>query len=603
MASLVFSSLGRRSSLPFRIRARRKPVALAYNYRGLHVDASASETASETAHSPPDVANKTQLQDTSRSTRRPTAQPSATAADWELTVGVEIHAQLNTPRKLFSRALAGAATAAPNRNVAYFDLALPGAQPQLQHAALLPALRAALALECTVQPVSRWDRKHYFYADQPAGYQITQYHAPLAVDGRVRLRPSDGLPREDGDEAWVGIARVQLEQDTAKTLTDPASGDTLLDFNRAGCALVEIVTRPELHSPAAAAACVRKVQRVLQSVGALAAGMELGGLRADVNVSVRRRPAGVGAPATARPATEPLGQRTEIKNLSSFRAVEGAVAAERDRQVRVLAGGGRVAGETRGWALGGAATRRLRGKEGEVDYRYMPDPDLPPLRLDPAVVEYVRARLPVLPDAQLDGLRAAHGVAERDASILANLDDGSRLEYFLQVTAALAEAGVRGGEASRLAFNWYERSFHFAARGLTRCRIVHELGAHLTATDTTFDANKIPVASMASILRHLSDKRISRDAARKLLAAVYEGDARPVDEIIRAEDLTAPSTASYDYASAIQTLASENPKMAGKVRAGQRGIRQWFVGQLVRRGGKAVDPQTALQAVDKHFDG
>ena len=383
----------------------------------------------------------------------PKARPLAPTDGWELTVGIEIHAQLNTERKLFSRALTSA-TDVPNQNVAYFDLALPGAQPKLQKAALIPALRAALALKCTIQPVSGFDRKHYFYHDQPAGYQITQYYQPFAKNGFVRLRPSDGIAPEDGAEVRVGIERVQLEQDTAKTLTDPASGDTLLDFNRAGCALIEIITRPEMHHPQTAAACVRKIQRILECVSAVTTGMELGGLRADVNVSVCQRPAEPGARFADQSRT--LGQRTEIKNLSSFKAVESAVIAERDRQIQVLEAGGRVEGETRGWSLGSTETRKLRGKEGEVDYRYMPDADVPPLRIDSSVVDYIRDHLPMLPDEQIENLWDVHGIKEKDASILANLDNGERLEYFHQVVSAVAKTGAQGAESSRLAFNWYK---------------------------------------------------------------------------------------------------------------------------------------------------
>ena len=284
---------------------------------------------------------------------------------WTLTVGLEIHAQLNTDRKLFSGALTAHGDT-PNSNVALFDLAFPGSQPIFQQATLIPALRAALALSCNIQRKSRFDRKHYYYQDQPAGYQITQYYEPFATNGSVTVYDYDGIAPADGKSIKVGIKQIQMEQDTAKSTLQPPS-TALLDFNRVGHPLVEIITLPEIHHPQTAAACVRKIQAILQAINAVTTGMELGGLRADVNVSVSAQ------------GSDRLGQRTEIKNLSSFRAVEDAIFAERERQIAVLESGGIIHGETRGWTIGSNETVKLRGKEGEVDYRYMPDPDIPPL--------------------------------------------------------------------------------------------------------------------------------------------------------------------------------------------------------------------------------
>jgi aspartyl-tRNA(Asn)/glutamyl-tRNA(Gln) amidotransferase subunit B len=298
--------------------------------------------------------------------------------DWELTVGIEIHAELNTSRKLFSDAPTSF-NEEPNSNVAPFDLAYPGTQPHFQRATLLPALRAAIALNCDVQRKSSFDRKHYFYQDQPAGYQITQYYEPFAKNGQITLYDHDGIASEDGKSITIGIKQVQMEQDTAKTMHEPPS-KYLLDFNRVSHPLIEIITLPHIHHPSTAAALVRKIQSILKAVDACTAGMESGGLRADINVSVRRRDADE-HPDTGHTysGVTGLGQRTEIKNLSSFKAVEDAIVAERDRQIDVLEGGGRIEGETRGWTLGSTETRKLRGKEGEVDYRYMPDPDILPV--------------------------------------------------------------------------------------------------------------------------------------------------------------------------------------------------------------------------------
>jgi aspartyl-tRNA(Asn)/glutamyl-tRNA(Gln) amidotransferase subunit B len=298
---------------------------------------------------------------------------------WELTVGIEIHAELNTARKLFSSA-ATSISESPNTHASLFDVAFPGSQPHFQMETLLPALRAALAFDCTIQPRSSFDRKHYFYQDQPNGYQITQYYEPFATDGYITLHAHDfpaGSTPEDCP-IKIGIKQVQMEQDTAKTVQQPPSTH-LLDFNRVSHPLIEIITLPHIHDPLVAAACVRKIQTILRTVDACTAGMEMGGLRADVNVSVRERGQTTSERGLSYSGVTGLGQRTEIKNLASVKAVEDAIIAERDRQIELIESGGVVEGETRGWTVGSKTTKRLRGKEGEIDYRYMPDPDISPV--------------------------------------------------------------------------------------------------------------------------------------------------------------------------------------------------------------------------------
>ena len=299
---------------------------------------------------------------------------------WELTVGIEVHAELNTARKLFSHA-ATSVGEGPNTHVSLFDTAFPGSQPSFQKETLIPAIRAALAFECEIQPRSSFDRKHYFYQDQPAGYQITQFYEPFAKNGRVVLQPHDfppgAVPEETSIE--IGIKQIQMEQDTAKTVQHPPSSH-LLDFNRVSHPLIEIITLPQIHDPVVAAAVVRKIQNMLKTVDACTTGMELGGLRADVNVSIRERNKEASDQDHSYSGVTGLGQRTEIKNLASLKAVEDAIIAERNRQIDVLESGGVIEGETRGWTLEKKnTTTRLRGKEGEVDYRYMPDPDIPPV--------------------------------------------------------------------------------------------------------------------------------------------------------------------------------------------------------------------------------
>ncbi|PGH35199.1 glutamyl-tRNA(Gln) amidotransferase subunit B, mitochondrial [[Emmonsia] crescens] len=490
--------------------------------------------------------------------------------DWELTVGIEIHAQLDTDAKLFSRASA-AIDDVPNSNVALFDIALPGSQPLFQPATLIPALRAAIALNCDVQRVSRFDRKHYFYQDQPAGYQITQYYEPYAKDGSIWLGAHDGIGREDGDGVQIGIKQIQMEQDTAKSQEIPSS-TYLLDFNRVSRPLIEIITLPQIHSPATAAACVRKIQAILQSVGAVTTGMEMGGLRADVNVSVRRRSEGPGDHQYH--GVVGLGQRTEIKNLNSFKAVEDAIIAERDRQIAVLKAGGTIEGETRGWTLGSTETRKLRGKEGEVDYRYMPDPDLGPVIIGDDVISDLRTNMPVLPDALLQILvqDPKYGLSTGDAKTLIELDDGQRLEYYQDAVDILLtlqtdlSVGFRGG---KVVGNW----------------VLHELGGLLTKSSLPWDSGRVPAQSLAEIINLLSRNKITSSSAKSLLAMLFDGDKRSVAQVVADENLIFHSLSRGEYIALAEEVMRQNPKMVTEIREkGQMGKIGWFVGQIKRIG-------------------
>ncbi|EON96463.1 putative aspartyl glutamyl-trna(asn gln) amidotransferase subunit b protein [Phaeoacremonium minimum UCRPA7] len=494
---------------------------------------SPADASANTATSPPTSSHhvplRKQLKDQAKALKasgkkkKPNAQ-NQTVPGWELTVGIEIHAQLNTPRKLFSSATLPAATDDPNTRVELFDLAMPGSQPIFQQSTLIPAVRAALALNCDVQKISRWDRKHYFHWDQPSGYQLTQYYEPFAREGHIELLARDGIAAEDGEAVRIGIRQVQMEQDTAKTLAQPGEIHWL-NFNRVGVPLIEIITQPDIHHPATGAALVRKVQMLLNSVDACVSGMETGGLRADVNVSVRRTddPSGI------------LGQRTEIKNLSSFKAVEDAIIAERDRQIAVLEAGGVIEGETRGWSLGSTETRRLRGKEGEVDYRYMPDPDLGPIIIGEDLVERLRSTMGVLPDAELDKLIEEHGLSSKDALALMLLDNGGRLEYFYDVLDHLTarvlatrdqepqpeETRESTKQRSILASNWvlHELGRLTSDRNTSLAETTNELG--MTATG---ECERVPAHDLADILWYLHNMSITSRVAKELLFAVFRGD-------------------------------------------------------------------------------
>lgn len=511
-----------------------------------------------------------------------------TVDGWELTVGIEIHAQLNTVRKLFSSAVSSF-NDDPNSHVALFDVAMPGSQPRFQKEVLVPALRAALSLNCDIQHVSRFDRKHYFWWDQPSGYQITQYYEPFAKNGHIKLLARDGISAEDGESVTVRIKQVQLEQDTAKTVAQMGNVQWL-DFNRVGVPLIEIITEPDMHHPRTAAVFVRKMQLLLNTVDACVSGMEAGGLRADVNVSVRR----------TGDANTPLGTRTEIKNLSTVKSVEDAIIAERDRQIRELEAGGVIAGETRGWAVGSTETRRLRGKEGEVDYRYMPDPDIEPLIIHTDLVEHLQDSLAVLPDKELDSLVQDHGLTAKDALSLIVLDNGARVQYFYRVLDLLGESFQ--SSSSKPDFKSYAT--------LVGNWVIHELGrlttykaGPLASGELTFSQEggcaQVPASQLSQLLHHLYQKQITGKVAKELLVAIYLGEMGDgnVTAAIDANDLWFHELSQDEYgAIAEEAMQGEDRVLHEfiKYEAFPQGKLMFLVGKMMRLGPtERIDPQTA----------
>jgi aspartyl-tRNA(Asn)/glutamyl-tRNA(Gln) amidotransferase subunit B len=516
---------------------------------------------------------------------------------WELTVGIEVHAELNTACKLFSSAPAVSAESngLPNSHVALFDAAMPGAQPQFQHATLLPALRAAIALGCRIQRRSGWDRKHYFHWDQPNGYQITQYYEPFAKDGVLELTAEDGVPAAELNGASslkIGIKQIQMEQDTAKTTAHPPF-TYHIDYNRAGHPLIEVITLPHIHSPQTAAAVVRKIQATLKSVNACVTGMELGGLRADVNVSVRQR----GTDGTSSySGVSGLGQRTEIKNLSSFKAVEDAINAERDRQISVLESGGVIEGETRGWSLGATDTTRLRGKEGEVDYRYMPDADLPPLLISAALVDHLRSTLPELPDSTVERVRKTYGLSAKDAKTIVSQDEGDRLEYMEETIQLLSqkldEPAQDQLKLGKNVGNW----------------VLHELGGLQSSNEESWDSITVAPTELAEIIVNVMRKQITARVAKQLLSTLNDisPDApRPsVESLIDEGNLRLRPLSLEEYEALAQSIMNESPEMVSAVKdKGQKGKAMWFVGQMVRRGEEGtVEPEKAREVAERMLD-
>ncbi|KAF2274830.1 uncharacterized protein EI97DRAFT_434732 [Westerdykella ornata] len=537
-----------------------------------------------------DAAKKKRLENRGKaqSSDNPSGSSEFKSEKWELTVGIEIHAELNTARKLFSSA-ATSVNDTPNTHVALFDAAFPGSQPHFQRETLIPALRAALALNCEIQHRSSFDRKHYFYQDQPAGYQITQYYEPFARDGHITLYPHDfpGGVSPEGGPVTIGIKQVQMEQDTAKTIQQPPSTH-LLDFNRVSHPLIEIITLPQIHNPVVAAACVRKIQAILKAVDAVTAGMEMGGLRADVNVSVRRRDSADSSQQShSYHGVTGLGQRTEIKNLPSIKAVEDAIIAERDRQIDLLERGGIVDGETRGFTQGSKTTRRLRGKEGEIDYRYMPDPDIAPVVVGKDLVQHLKSSMPLLSDDVIEMLvdPKRYGLTAKDAGTLVVLDDGDRLDYYLEVVEILrrifSEDFAALSRVGKMAGNW----------------VLMELGALFKTTQ--WSADRVSPSELASLIAHVLRKQITGRTAKLLLAQKFDGDARPVDQIIVDEDLLLRPLSRDEYLAMAQQLLEEKSDVVRDiVEKGKHQKVKWFVGQMMARGAEGtVEPGTAEEVL------
>ncbi|RPB20109.1 hypothetical protein L211DRAFT_792877 [Terfezia boudieri ATCC MYA-4762] len=528
---------------------------------------------------------------------------SGHAGRWEVVCGLEIHAQLNTGRKLFSDAKTSL-NETPNSHVGLFDAALPGSQPIFQPQTLLPALRAAIALNCEIMPESRFDRKHYFYWDQPGGYQITQFYHPLAKDGYIKLFPTDGIELGEGvEEMVVGIKQVQMEQDTAKTITTPSldpmttPSTHLIDLNRVSHPLIEVITTPCLPSSTHASLALRKLQSLLRASNAAIVGMEWGGLRCDVNVSVRPR------------GSTTLGQRCEIKNLFSIKVVEEAVEAEARRQVSVLENGGVVVGETRGWDGELGKTFRLRGKEGEVDYRYMPEPDVPPVRVGRGVVEWLRREMPELPDDMLGRLArevkagGKYGLTLKDANTLMAWDGGARVGYFEEVVAKVRRHLEVAGEeeevikdAGRVVGNW----------------VIHELPANLTSANLTWTQNPVTTTHLADIISHLLLGKISGRTSKSLLpyiitTSVSSSSSQSTIDIptyITENSLLLLPLSSSDLINLIKKVINEFGDMYTQYRSKKLGgLRNWFVGKVVREGEGRVDARRVERVVGGVLDG
>jgi len=459
------------------------------------------------------------------------------ARRWQAVIGLEIHAQLNTRSKLFS----GASTAhgaEANTQASAVDAALPGTLPVPNRAALDKAIAFGLAVDARIARHSVFARKNYFYPDLPKGYQISQYERPIVSAGRMPVRLDDGSMIE------VAIQRAHLEEDAGKSLHDAFHAATGIDLNRAGVPLLEIVSAPVLHSAHEAVAYMRAVHTLVRWLGICDGNMQEGSFRCDANVSVR--PVG----------SDQLGTRTEIKNVNSFRFVEKAIEYEIERQVRALEGGGSIVQETRLYDAAHHHTRPMRGKETADDYRYFPDPDLPPLAVSAGDIERARAALPELPWARRARYEGTLGLPAADAAQLCA--DKATTDYFEAMLATLP------GEA-KLCANW----------------VLGELAAALNDALLTIEQSRVSATALSALLARVRAGTISGKIAKEVFAAMWagEGDA---DTIIAQRGLRQISDGAA-LAAAIDAVLAECPAQAAEYRGGNEKLLQFFIGQTMKR--------------------
>jgi aspartyl-tRNA(Asn)/glutamyl-tRNA(Gln) amidotransferase subunit B len=473
---------------------------------------------------------------------------------YEAVIGLEVHAQLETATKAFC-ACSTRFGDPPNTNVCPVCLGLPGALPVLNKRAIELAMRAALALHCDVRERSRFARKNYFYPDLPKGYQISMYELPLAEHGHLELE-------FDGARKHVGVTRLHLEEDAAKAMHEgfpDSDRNTYVDFNRCGVPLIEIVSEPDLRTPAEAHAYLTALRQVLEYTEVSDCNMEEGSLRCDANVSVRRRGA------------DGLGTKAEVKNLNSFRYLARALEFEIERQISVLESGGRIEQETRLWNVSAGRTEPMRSKEFAHDYRYFPDPDLLPVHISEAWKTEIRRELPELPEVKRARFVNEYGVTPYDAGVLA-------------ATRALAdyfEAAIRAGAAAKTAANWIAtellRQLNDAGKGIADC--------------------PVPPAALAELLQKIEGGAITAASGKKVFAKMFE-TGRAAGEIIAEEGLAQISD-SAAIERICRDVVAKNAENAAKYRAGNEGVFKFFVGQVMRETRGQANPQLVNEIVRK----
>ncbi|CAG8450224.1 2330_t:CDS:10 [Ambispora leptoticha] len=479
---------------------------------------------------------------------------------WEAVIGLEIHAQIKSKTKLFSSS-STSFNKPVNTNVSVIDAAFPGTIPRLNARCVELAVLTSFALSCNIQRVSSFDRKHYSYPDLPAGYQITQHFAPLAKNGKIFLSSLlDGLEYDKE----IRIKQLQLEQDTGKSLYDIGSEGspvTLIDLNRAGIGLMEIVTEPDIRSSKESGLLVRKLQGLLRTVGSSDGNMEEGSLRCDVNVSVHE-------------PGKPFGTRCEIKNLNSVKFLMSAIDAEIERQVESLEQGIPVIQETRRFDVSSNKTLRLRTKESLMDYRYMPEADLPELILSDEYLSRVYQSLPELPDATKIRLMRQYGISVYDTGVVLGEEGG--VEYFEKIT---------NNRNPKLVINW----------------ITHELFGQLKTRDVKFIDNPVTVEQLGSLVDCINQNIISGTTGKQVLALMIDGDARLANEIIQAKGLQQIND-SVELEKICKTIVAKYPDETQRIKKGQLKVFKWLVGQVMRETKGQANPQLVNEILKKSID-
>jgi aspartyl-tRNA(Asn)/glutamyl-tRNA(Gln) amidotransferase subunit B len=478
--------------------------------------------------------------------------------NYEPVIGLEIHAQLQTRTKIFC-GCSTAFGAPPNSHVCPVCLGMPGALPVLNRAAVDYAIKAALALGSDIQPLSIFARKNYFYPDLPKGYQISQYERPLALGGGLDITV-------DGHTRRVGLTRIHMEEDAGKSLHEgfvDSDRRTYIDYNRSGVPLIEIVTEPDMRSAAEAAEFFERLRDILVWLGVNDGNMEEGSLRCDANVSVR--PAG----------QVRFGTKAEVKNLNSFRYLEKALAYEIERQIDLLGGGGRVVQETRLWDSAAGRTLSMRSKEEAHDYRYFPEPDLPPLVVDEARIAAVRGRMPELPDARRRRFVADYGLPAYDAGVLTS--SSGLADYFEKVAAASGNA--------KAASNWVMGEL---------LRTMKERAALIAEVPLRPEA-------LAGLISLVDKGTISNAIAKDVFARMYE-TGRSADDIVAAEGL-AQNSDEGALLVIIRDVIAKNADAAAQYRAGQQKTFGFLVGQVMKGSAGKANPKLANELLKRELQG
>lgn len=472
--------------------------------------------------------------------------------EYEAVIGMEVHAQLLTESKMFCRCSADYAAAEPNTHVCPVCLGMPGMLPVINQKAVEYTVMTALALHCRIPEFSKFDRKNYFYPDLPKGYQISQYDLPLSRDGWLDIEA-------DGEARRIGIERVHLEEDTAKLVH--VGGHSLVDFNRAGVPLMEIVSRPDIRTSEEARQYLTKLRNIVRYLGVNSGNMEEGAMRCEANVSLRPR------------GTSELGTKVEVKNLNSFHSVKLALEYEIERQARILETGGRVEQVTMGWDEARGVTIVQRSKEYAHDYRYFPEPDLPPLVLSREWVEEIRARLPELPDGKQARFVEQYGLSPYDAEVLTA--EQAVADYFEACVRALPpNLGGKEGGAKAVA-NW----------------ITGELFRLLKATDMGIEAVEITPDALAELLTLVEKGTISISMAKDVFGEMFE-TGRPAVQIVEEKGLAQISDAE-ELSQIVGDVIAANPEPVADYRAGKEQALRFLVGQVMKATSGKANPRLA----------